>query len=97
MSEKFVINVPADVSGIRIDKYISDNIAQLTRSAVQSLVRDGNVLVCGTIVNKSYKVQPGDEIVISFEPPKPLDAVAEDIPLDIVYEDDDLLVVNKKK
>lgn len=86
-----------DSSGVRIDKFISDNIAELTRSSVQGLIQSGNVLVGGGTVTKSFKVRAGDTVEISFREPQPLDAVPENIPLDIVYEDEDLLVVNKPK
>ncbi|MBQ8297865.1 MAG: RluA family pseudouridine synthase [Ruminococcus sp.] len=97
MSEKIILAVTEEASGTRIDKYISDNIAELTRSAVQGLIKDGGVIVCGGTVSKSYKVQAGDSVEVSFAPPQPLDAAAEDIPLNIMYEDDDLLIVNKPK
>lgn len=97
MSETIILNVAPEAAGVRIDKYISDNIADITRSAVQGLINDENVLVNGKAVGKNYKIRDGDEITVDIPEPQPLDAVAEDIPLDIVYEDDDLLVVNKPK
>lgn len=97
MSEKLCLNVlDADI-GCRIDKYISDNIAELTRSAVQGLLTKGGVLVNGSVVSKNYKLRSGDVIDVEIPDPQPMDAVPEDIPLDIVYEDSDLLVVNKPK
>ncbi len=97
MSETIILNVAPEVAGIRVDKYISDNIADITRSAVQGLICGGNILVNGKAVGKNYKIRSGDEITVNIPEPQPLDAVAEDIPLNIVYEDDDLLVVNKPK
>ena len=97
MSETIILNVAPEAAGIRVDKYISDNIADITRSAVQGLICGGNILVNGKAVGKNYKIRSGDEITVSIPEPQPLDAVAEDIPLNIVYEDDDLLVVNKPK
>jgi 23S rRNA pseudouridine1911/1915/1917 synthase len=97
MSERIVLTVDENSSGARIDKYISDNIAELTRSAVQNLIKSGNVFVGGATVTKSFKLQCGDVVEITFSEPQPLDAVPENIPLDIVYEDNDLLVVNKPK
>lgn len=97
MSEKITLVVPQEADNIRIDKYISDNIAELTRSSVQGLIQSGNVLVGGSTVTKSFKVKSDDIVEISFRAPEPLDAVPENIPLDIIYEDDDLLVVNKPK
>ena len=97
MSEKLCLNVLDDDIGCRIDKYISDNIAELTRSAVQGLLTKGGVLVNGSVVSKNYKLRSGDVIDVEIPDPQPMDAVPEDIPLDIVYEDSDLLVVNKPK
>lgn len=97
MSEKVMLCCPAEAAGSRIDKYISDNIAELTRSAVQGLISGGQVTADGKTVSKNYKIRGGEEISVEIPDPQPMDAVAEDIPLDIVYEDDDLLVVNKPK
>jgi len=80
----------------RIDQYLSKNEELgLTRSKIQQLIKTGNVLVNDEVVRSSYKVQMGDiiEINIIFEE---MDIRGEDIPLDIVYEDEDVLVVNKK-
>lgn len=95
MSEKIILSVTPEFSGTRIDKYISDN-TELTRSAVQGLINE-NILVDGKNVNKNYKLKGMEEIVIDVPQPRSMDAVPENIPLDIVYEDNDLLVVNKPK
>lgn len=97
MSEQVILTVSADDAGSRIDKYISDNIGELTRSAVQGLMEKGMVTAGGRAVSKNMKLKGGEEIAVEIPEPEPMDAVAEDIPLDIVYEDDDLLVVNKPK
>ena len=97
MTKEITLTVPDEASGLRIDKYISDYIAELTRSNAQSLIKSGKVLVSGGSVTKSFKVMPGDNIKVYFEELKEIDAKPENIPLDIVYEDDDLLVVNKPK
>ncbi len=97
MSEQVVLTALAEDSGSRIDKYISDNIAELTRSAVQGLIENGMVTSGGKAVSKNMKLKGGEEIIVDIPEPEPMDAVAEDIPLDIVYEDNDLLVVNKPK
>ncbi|HEY6007046.1 MAG TPA: RluA family pseudouridine synthase, partial [Geobacteraceae bacterium] len=67
----------------------------LTRSTVQRLIESGDVVVAGTIAKPSLKLKGGERIVVSVPPPQPAEAQAEDIPLDILYEDDDLVVVNK--
>ena len=96
MSEKVTLNIPAEASGTRADKYISDNIA-LTRSAVQSLMEKGMILADGKPAAKNMKLRGGETFTVDIPDPEPMDAVPEDIPLDIVYEDSDLLVVNKSK
>lgn len=97
MPESIILTAAVEDSGSRIDKYISDNIAQLTRSSVQGLISSGAVMADGRAVSKNYKLRGGEEISVEIPDPEPMDAQPEDIPLDIVYEDDDLLVVNKPK
>lgn len=96
MSETVKLTPSAEDLGVRIDKYISDNIA-LTRSAVQGLISRGAVTADGKAVSKNYKLRGGEMITVEIPEPEPMDAVPENIPLNIVYEDDDLLVVNKPK
>ncbi|MDE5583461.1 MAG: RluA family pseudouridine synthase [Ruminococcus sp.] len=97
MPNKIYLEVMAESAELRIDKYISDNADGLTRSAVQGLIADGNVLVNGNSVSKNYRIKTGDRISAEVPEPQVMDAVAENIPIEIVYEDDDLLVVNKPK
>lgn len=82
---------------MRIDKALSLLASDYTRSHIQTLLENGSVIVNGKSVSKSFKLSPGDEIV--FAPPEPTmpDIQPENIPLDIVYEDGDLLVVNKPR
>lgn len=97
MSDRVTLVCGTDAAGTRIDKYISDNIAELTRSAVQGLIEGGLVLADGKAVSKNYKLRGSETVEVEIPEPEPMDAVPEDIPLDIVYEDSDLLVVNKPK
>ncbi|MBP7185954.1 MAG: RluA family pseudouridine synthase [Ruminococcus sp.] len=97
MSDIITLSVSDSDKGARIDKFISDNVEELTRSAVQGLMEKGNILVCGKTVSKNYKLRDGDTVEVEIPEPEPMDALPEDIPLDIVYEDSDLLVVNKPK
>lgn len=97
MPEIIRLSVGEESSGGRIDKYISENIDGLTRSAVQGLLEKGSILVNGKSMNKNYKIKSNDDISVEIPEPQVMDAVPENIPLDIVYEDDDLLVVNKPK
>ncbi|MDD2956181.1 MAG: RluA family pseudouridine synthase [Oscillospiraceae bacterium] len=83
--------------GIRLDKWLCGKIPELTRSGIQKLCDDGAVCCRGKAVPKSYKVKCLDSIAVTIPDVRALDAKAEDIPLEIVYEDKDLLVVNKPK
>lgn len=85
------------LAGIRIDKALSSVFEDFTRSHIQSVLSDGAVKVNGKTVGKSCKLSPGDEVVFTVPEPTILSAEPEDIPLDIVYEDSDLLVVNKPR
>lgn len=84
-------------SGQRLDKWLTEQLADMTRSAVQNLIEIGAVTCRGTALVKSAKLNAGDEVLVTLLDPKKLDVQAEDIPLDVVYEDQDLLVVNKPK
>lgn len=87
---------PEDV-GDRLDKYLSEQIEGLSRSAASRLIFEGKVTVGQSAVKKNYKTADGDMITVLTDDPQPVDVLPEDIPLDIVYEDADLLVVNKPK
>ncbi|WP_418530760.1 S4 domain-containing protein, partial [Hominenteromicrobium sp.] len=95
MAELHEIEVTA--AGWRADKLIAEVLPELSRSAVQNLIRDGHVTCDNKIVQKSAKLAPGSVLCVEIPEARPLDVKAENIPLDIVYEDDDLLVVNKPK
>ncbi len=86
-----------DNSKVRIDKYLADNIEDMTRSALASLIENGKVTVNGKAIPKNYKLRVDDVIAVEIPDPVEYEAEAEDIPLDIIYEDDDLIVVNKPK
>ncbi len=96
MNKLELIAAPDD-AGVRIDRYISDHIEGISRSAVTKLIEDGKVTVGEKPVKKNYKTAEGDRICVMLDEPKPVDILPEDIPLDIVYEDGHLLVVNKPK
>lgn len=80
----------------RVDVFLGDRTA-VTRSQIKRLAEEGNVLVNGAGVKANHAIKRGDEICLVEPDPKPIAAVPEDIPLDIVYEDDDLAVVNKRQ
>ena len=94
---EILIEVPENFEGERIDKFLSVLLEDSSRNAIQKLIENGKVLVNGTVVNKKYKVSTDDEIKMLPSELKPLDAEPENIPLQIVYEDEHLLVVNKPR
>ena len=85
-----------EVGGQRIDAYIASELPDISRSYVAVLLSDGRITCEGVSKLKaSYKVQPGDKITIDIPAPVETDTKPQDIPLDIVYEDDDLIIINK--
>ena len=99
MPEHVTFTVPEEFAGERLDKWLAapERDLQMTRSAVQLRMEQQAVLVNGTPVPKNYRQRGGDVIEITLPEPEPLTLEPENIPLDIVYEDADLLVVNKPK
>lgn len=79
----------------RIDKYLTNELETMSRSKIQGLIEDEFVLVNGEIVKSNYKVQANDEIVLSIPEAEPIDVAPENLPIDIIYEDEDLIVINK--
>lgn len=79
----------------RLDKYIANEIPNLSRTRVKELIQDKEILVNSKSEKVSYKIQMGDQIIVHVPAVKPLDVEPEDIPLDIIYEDQDVIVVNK--
>ena len=91
-----IIEEPAD-EGIRIDKFLAANMPEKSRSYYQKSIDNGFVLVNGKQIKSKYQTKLGDEIIVSIEPVKEIDILPEDIPIDILYEDSDVIVVNKPK
>ena len=79
----------------RLDKVIAENVADLTRSQVQSLIKKGQILVNDAPTTNRYQVKPNDQVIIKLPDPVAIDVQPEKMDLDIVYEDDDVIVVNK--
>ncbi len=90
------VAAPQD-AGQRMDRWLSGCCGELSRSALQALMEQGAVLRNGQPVNKKDKVMAGDTVQVTLPDPQPIEAQPQDIPLDIVFEDDHLLVVNKPK
>ena len=89
--------VEQETAGQRIDRFLSGEDTGLSRSALQALVAEGHVQCNGKTVAKSLKLKAGDTVLLEIPDAKPIEAVPQDIPLEIVYEDAHLLVVNKPK
>lgn len=92
------ISVLPSEEGERLDKFLSFKIEGLTRSFIQNLIKDGYVKINGDIIlSKNHCIASGDEIIVSSREPQKLEIMAENIPIEVVYEDEDLLIVNKPK
>ncbi len=87
----------ADLPGERLDAFLARSMENMSRSGAQKLLEEGHVLLGGKPGRKNDKLKPGDEITVTVPEPQLPDVVAKDIPLDIVYEDADVLVINKPK
>ena len=89
------LELRADEAGQRVDRYLAAH-TQLSRSAIQRLARDGHVTANGTAVDPAYKIRAGEALIVDVPDAAPaLSLLGEDIPIDVIYEDDDVLVVNK--
>lgn len=93
--EPILLKTTEDVRGKRLDAYLADTLEELTRSAAANLIEAGAVLVDGKAAAKSLKIAGGENVEVTLPEPEPIDAAAQDIPLDVVYEDSDVIVVNK--
>ena len=91
------LELMAEAENVRIDKYIADNEQSLTRTAAARLIEKGKVFVNGKTVGKNYKLKKADAIAVEIPDPVVYEAKPENIPIEIIYEDNDLLVVNKPK
>ena len=87
----------ADQSGERLDAFLSRCPEGLSRSAAQKLIAEGNVLLNGKPAKKNDRLEPGDQVTLTIPEPKAVDVVPREMKLDIVYEDEDLAVINKPK
>ena len=93
----FNFDITVENAGVRIDKFLSEQDMGVTRSGLVKLIENGGVKVCGKEISKNYKLKKGDNITVEIPEPVELDVLPQNIPVEIVYEDDCLLVVNKPK
>lgn len=95
--EERILEVTPDFDGKRIDQCLTASFSDCSRSFLQKLLKDGKVSINGKTQKASSKVAAGDAVLVLLPEPEELNVEPENIPLDILYEDDDLLVVNKPK
>lgn len=82
---------------MRLDKYLSEQFPEQTRSYLQKLIKEGQVLVNGKLVKSGFQLSKGDEVSVNIQEPKELDVEPQKMDLDIVYEDEDVILINKPK
>lgn len=95
MNNRIVIAVQEAEDGERLDKFLTERLPDLSRSAVQRLIELGLVTLAGQPVPSRHKTEVGEEFAVEIPPPEPLDAEAENIPLDIIFEDEHIVIINK--
>jgi len=91
------MKVLCEESGLRVDSFLSSQLEELSRSQIQKLLEDGQVTLNGRPVKKNAKTNAGDEFDVTVPAPQEIGILPEDIPLDVVYEDSDVIVINKPK
>jgi len=89
------VAVPAGTSGQRLDQFLRDELPEHSRAFLQKLIAEGRVLVNGRATKASHSVRPGDAVTVEIPPPTPLANAPEAIPLAVLFEDADIIVVNK--
>ena len=92
-----IFNIETDDVNKRVDVFLNEEMEDVSRSALQKNIEKGNITVNGEKISKNYKLRLGDIVEAELPPPENIDIVPEDIPLDIMYEDDDLIVINKSQ
>lgn len=97
MNREVRLIVDSESTGKRLDAFISAELPALSRNYAESLIREGFVLVEGKAVPKKYKVKEGQSVELNYPEPVKLDVTPQNIPLDIIYEDQDVIVINKKR
>jgi len=93
--EPQLLKVSVESSGLRLDSFLAARLSEISRTRIQHAIGDGDILVNERVAKSSYRLREGDQIEIDLPEPPPVELVPENIPLHIVYEDDDLIVVDK--
>ena len=89
------LTVPAEAAGQRLDRYLAESVEGMTRSAAARLLEEGRVTLDGRAAGKNHRLRGGEALAVDVPDPEPAEALPEDIPLSIVYEDEDIIVVDK--
>lgn len=95
VSKQVEFTVSDENAGIRLDRFLAAQLLELSRTRVQSLIDEGRVCLNGVAVKPSHRVEPGEIVVVEIPAPPPAGVEPEAIPLDVIYEDDDIAVINK--
>ena len=95
MMEPICLTVPSEAGGVRLDSFLAASLPELTRSTAARLIETGQVTVDGGAVSKSARLSGGEMVAVSLPEPEAVEALPQEIPLDVVYEDADVIVVNK--
>ena len=89
------VTLSVETAGQRADQFLAARLDGLTRSAAQKLLEEGHVLCQGRPLKKNDRLKPGDQVAVCIPDPTPVELLPQDIPLEVVYEDEDVIVVNK--
>ena len=89
------LTVPSEGGGVRLDSFLAASLPELTRSAAARLIETGQVTVDGRTASKSARLSGGEAVEVALPEPEAVEALPQDIPLDVAYEDEDVIVVNK--
>jgi 23S rRNA pseudouridine1911/1915/1917 synthase len=95
VTEQAQFTVDAEDAGMRLDRFLAAQLPDLSRTRIQSLIDEGRVRVDGIVLKPSHSVEPGGMVTVEIPPPSPPGVEAEAIPLDVIYEDEDIAVINK--
>lgn len=95
--QNFTFEISKENSKIRVDKFLSQNLENISRSYIHELIKNNDILVNGNHTTKNFVLSEKDIVSVNIPKPKEIDILPENIPINIVYEDDDLLIVNKEK
>ena len=93
--ERIELVVPTEQAGLRLDRFLASELAEMSRTRIQTLMEEGRVLVDGAAMKPSHKIEPGSTVRIEVPPPPAAGVEPENVPLEVLYEDHDIAVVNK--